>query len=52
MTKWKSPNNTRVNLYLPNVVVYALEQRAKKAGLKTVGEYIKAQLLKACNYQD
>jgi len=44
--KDKGRNTTCITIRLEDVIVKALQERALKVGLKTPGEYVKAQILK------
>lgn len=48
----KGRNTRCITVRLPEVVVYALEEKAKVKGYATVGGYIKSQLLKSMGYSD
>ena len=45
----KGRNTTCVTIRLEDSVVKSLDERAKKQGSATAGEYIKAQILKSLN---
>ena len=45
----KGRNTTVIGVRLPDSIVLTLQKKAQKAGLETVGEYIKSQILKSLN---
>ncbi len=43
----KGRSSTCINIRLPDSIVVALQERAIRQGYSTVGEYIKAQIIKS-----
>ncbi len=43
----KGRNTSCITIRLPDTIVKSLTEKAKKAGVSTAGEYIKAQILKS-----